>query len=439
MWISKLQPLYWCVTVAGAFAACWAVGFAVAAVLRITEETRTGVATFCGVAVSAVLITAALFLVGPKPSVLAVVDLVVLVTAAMTLLALGKTRGKDLLYVKQRRHWSKQSALHVILLTGVAIFSVPFLWMLATSLKEDKEASSLTFIPRQQMRVRGKPVFETQFAGRTVRVVAMTPFADRERVIVGGYSEGAPKTHWTVDKSKLREVRVFSPKWDNYAEALRFLPPEYKFGLVPLWNTVYVSLLCIIGTVLSSSLVAYSFARLRWPGRDILFVVLLATMMLPAAVTMLPVFLIFRTLGWVDTLRPLWIGAFFGGAFNVFLLRQFFLTIPNELEDAAKIDGCSFFGIYWRIMLPLIKPALAALTIMSFMGAWNNFMGPLIYISSPEKMPLAYALQLFQGAHGGERPLMMAASTLVMLPVLTVFFFTQRYFIQGITLTGMKA
>ena len=169
-----------------------------------------------------------------------------------------------------------------------------------------------------------------------------------------------------------------------------------------------------------------------------LFVILLATMMVPAAVTMLPVFLIFRWIGWVDTLQPLWIGAFFGGAFNIFLLRQFFMTIPTELEDAAKIDGCSLFMIYWRIMLPLIKPALAAVTIFTFMATWNNFMGPLIYISSPEKMTLAYALQLFQGAYGGQRAMMMAASTLVMLPVLIVFFFTQRYFIQGVTLTGIK-
>jgi multiple sugar transport system permease protein len=138
-----------------------------------------------------------------------------------------------------------------------------------------------------------------------------------------------------------------------------------------------------------------------------------------------------------DTLRPLWFPAFCAGPFGVFLLRQFFMTIPNDLEDAAKIDGCSLFGIYWRIMLPLIKPALAALVIMSFIGAWSNFMGPLIYCSSPEMMPLAYALALFAGQHGGEQSLMMAASTMVMLPVLLVFFFTQRYFIQGVTLTGM--
>ena len=185
-------------------------------------------------------------------------------------------------------------------------------------------------------------------------------------------------------------------------------------------------------------MVAYSFSRLRWPGRDAMFMVLLSTMMLPSAVTMMPVFLIFRSLGWIDSLRALWVPSFFGAAFNIFLLRQFFLGIPNELEDAAKIDGCSYYTIFWRIMLPQVKPALAALTIMSFMGAWNDFRGPLIYISSPEKEPLAYALALYQSSHSTEPAMLMAASTMVMVPVLVLFFFTQRYFIQGITLTGIK-
>ncbi|HEY3280727.1 MAG TPA: carbohydrate ABC transporter permease, partial [Armatimonadota bacterium] len=158
----------------------------------------------------------------------------------------------------------------------------------------------------------------------------------------------------------------------------------------------------------------------------------------PGAVTLIPVFLIFKGLGWVDTLKPLWVPAFFAAPFNVFLLRQFFLTIPNELEEAARLDGCSYFRIYWNIMLPLIKPALAALTIMAFLSAWNNFMGPLVYISSAENMTLALALRIFQSGHGSEFGMLMAASTLVVMPVLIVFFFTQRYFIEGITLTGIK-
>src|SRR5947208_4986220 len=202
-------------------------------------------------------------------------------------------------------------------------------------------------------------------------------------------------------------------------------------------NTLIVSALSLISVLLSSSLVAYSFARLRWPGRDALFVVLLATMMLPAAVTMIPRFLIYQRLGWIDTLRPLWFEGLFAGAFNVFLLRQFFMTIPHDLEDAAKIDGCGYFTIYWRVMLPLIKPALAALAILHFMSSWNDFLGPLIYISSPEKMTGSYALQLFRNNNTGEWALLMCAASLWTMPVLVLFFFTQRYFIQGITLTGM--
>jgi ABC-type glycerol-3-phosphate transport system permease component len=290
-----------------------------------------------------------------------------------------RRRARDWREVTHRRRAVRTVALHLVLATGALLFSLPFIWLVSTSLKPD---ARLMVVPPEWIP---RPVL-----------------------------------------------------WHNYARALQFMPPETKHGVMYLWNTVYVSMMAIIGTVLASSAVAYSFARLRWPGRDIIFVVLLATMMLPGAVTMIPVFLIYKSLGWVDTLRPLWVPAFFGGAFNIFLLRQFFMTIPRDLEDAAKIDGCSFLGIYWRIMLPLIKPALAAVVIMTFMGSWNDFMGPLIYISSPERMTLAYALQLYQSAHSAEYNLLMAAATMVVVPVVLLFFFTQRYFIQGVTLTGIK-
>jgi len=345
---------------------------------------------------------------------------------------------------KRRREIVRKSVYHLILLAGSAIFVLPFIWLLTTSVKEEDQMFKYppVWIPTQQMKIGigGKKIglSTMKLAGGIVRVAEIAELENgSKRVQVLPGQPDAGKT-FVMPRSALAKVRHFAPKWENYTEALDFLPTETHKGLLYVWNTVYITLLSILGTLLSSSLVAYSFARLRWPGRDALFLVLLSTMMLPGAVTMIPVFLIFRALGWVDTLRPLWIPSFFGGAFGVFLLRQFFLTIPNELEDAAKIDGCSYFGIYRRIMLPLIKPALAALTIMTFMGSWNNFMGPLIYINSPEKMTVAYALQLFQGAHGAEYGLLMAASTLVMLPVLLVFFFTQRYFIQGITLTGIK-
>lgn len=358
--------------------------------------------------------------------------------------ALGPRRTKDWRRIRQRKEYIRKVTYHLILLTGSAIFVVPFVWLITTSLKEEDQMFKYppVWIPTQQAQIMfdGKKcgLSTMVIGGETVKVAETAELEDgRKRIVVLAGQTGAGMS-MLVERSELTKIRHFSPKWENYTDALDFLPKETRKGLLYLWNTVYITLLSILGTILSSSMVAYSFARLRWPGRDQLFVVLLATMMLPGAVTMIPVFLVFRGLGWVDTLKPLWVPAFFGGAFSVFLLRQFFMTIPNDLEDAAKIDGCGYFTIYWRIMLPLIKPALAALTIMTFMGSWNNFMGPLIYINSPEKMPLAYALQLFQGAHGAEYGLLMAASTLVMLPVLLVFFFTQRYFIQGITLTGIK-
>jgi len=221
--------------------------------------------------------------------------------------------------------------------------------------------------------------------------------------------------------------------WQNYPRMFEFLP-FFRF----IVNTAIITALVIAGILISCPLAAYAFARLRWPGRNIAFLGILATMMLPDQVTLIPQYILFKQFGWIDTWQPLWVPAFFGSAFYIFLLRQFFLTIPTELEDAAKIDGASFFTTYWKIMLPLVKPALASVIVFSFIGSWNNFLGPLIYINTPEKMPISLALRLFQTLHGAEYGLMMAASTIATLPIVILFFFTQRYFIQGIVLTGLK-
>lgn len=219
----------------------------------------------------------------------------------------------------------------------------------------------------------------------------------------------------------------------NYEEALRFIP-FMKY----VRNSVFLVIMNVLGQIVSCSLIAYAFARLQWPGRDFFFVVLLGTMMLPPQVTMIPVFLIVKKLGWFNTLYPLWVPAFFGVPFFIFLLRQFMKTIPSDLEDAAKIDGCGYFGIYARIIVPLIKPALAAIGIFTFMGTWNNFMGPLIYVNDQRLYPLSLGLFMFQTTHGAHFGMMMAASMLMTLPVIVIFFLAQKYFIQGVTLTGMK-
>ncbi len=222
------------------------------------------------------------------------------------------------------------------------------------------------------------------------------------------------------------------------------LTRNYRLALdhIPFWRYVATSLFLVIlnlaGTVFSCSLVAYAFARLQWPGRGLCFALMLATMMIPPQVTMIPYFLIIRWLGWYNTLYPLWIGSLFAGAFNVFLLRQFMKGIPKDLEDAARIDGCGFWRVYWHVMLPLVKPTLAAIAIFTFMGVWNDFMGPLIYLTDQRLYPLSLGLYAFNVQAGGSMAMMMAGSLLMTAPVIAIFFFAQRYFIQGITLTGMK-
>ncbi|HEV8637437.1 MAG TPA: carbohydrate ABC transporter permease [Chloroflexota bacterium] len=247
---------------------------------------------------------------------------------------------------------------------------------------------------------------------------------------------------WTVSTSlkDLATAFVFPPvwipappHWENYPKALTAQRFDRYFA-----NSVYVTTLDIVGRLISCSLVAFGFARLRWWGRDATFLLVLATMMLPFQITMIPQFVLFKTLGWVDTFMPLWVPAFFGAPFHIFLLRQFFMTIPLELDDAARIDGCSTFGIYWRIILPLARPALAAVAILTFQWSWNEFLTPLIYLNSLDKFTLPLGLRNFMGQFVTNWPYLMAASVAVMVPVLLVFFFAQKHFIQGVVFTGVK-
>jgi multiple sugar transport system permease protein len=193
----------------------------------------------------------------------------------------------------------------------------------------------------------------------------------------------------------------------------------------------------VIGTLLSSSLAAYAFARLKFRGRKLLFGILLSSMLLPGSVTLLPQFLVFRSLGLIDTLLPLWVPAFLGSAFNIFMLRQFFAGIPVEYEDSARVEGCNPLQTYWHIMLPQTRSVMIVIAIWTFIGAWNNFMGPLIYISSPENMPLSYALQLFNSERGGEPTLRAAFAVMTIAPILAVFLLAQRQIMENTALTGL--
>jgi multiple sugar transport system permease protein len=203
-------------------------------------------------------------------------------------------------------------------------------------------------------------------------------------------------------------------------------------------NSAIIAGLAILGHLMSCTIVGYGFARLRAPGKQLLFTILLATMMLPYQVTLIPVYEIFRDLRMVDTLWPMFITAFFGNAFFIFLMRQFFRTIPLELEDAARIDGANRFQVFMRIMLPLTMPAQATIAIFTFLGCWNDLFGALIYLNSPKNYTVAIGLSAFRGQYTSEFNLLMAATVIIMLPTVLLFFFAQRFFIEGITLTGLK-
>lgn len=227
--------------------------------------------------------------------------------------------------------------------------------------------------------------------------------------------------------------------WQNYLEAWNALPVSFTRFTA---NTLFITVLAMSAEIFTCSLVAYGFARFRFPGRNLLFLIMLSTMMLPGVVTILPTFILWRELKLIDTYDPMTLGAWFAwGPSYIFLLRQFFLSLPKEIEEAARIDGANTFQIYWHIMLPLVKPALLAIAVLSFIGNWNNFMGPLIYLNSGEKFPLIMALKFFEQSLSKEAPLfhyMMAMATMMSFPLLVLYFLMQRTLIEGITAGAVK-
>jgi len=263
---------------------------------------------------------------------------------------------------------------HTILLIGALIMVVPFIWMLSTSFK----APGKTFVY--------PPEWFPQ------------PFV-----------------------------------WQNYVNMWTALPFNEFFV-----NSIKISTLSTIGQLMTCSMGAFAFSILRFKGRDFLFLVLIATLMIPYQVTLIPTFILFSKDGWVGTHLPLWVPAFWGGAFGTFLLRQFYLTIPIELAESARIDGANIFQIFTHIYLPLSKPAMATLGIFTFMWRWNDLLDPLIYVSELKQLTLTVGLSFFQNQYGGKWTLMMAGAVVSILPILLIFFFAQKYFIQGIAMTGIK-
>lgn len=282
---------------------------------------------------------------------------------------------------------SAPGALRFVLCAGLvvvaAVYLVPLAWMVATSLKPESQAASarLSLLPDPASSAPG---------------VA---------------------------------ARNYTAVWRD--ETVRF--PLY------LRNTLIVAGLSVVGMTFSSAIVAYGLSRIQWRGRGVVFVSVLVTMMIPFPVLMAPLYIIFRELGWIGTLRPLWVPAWFGGAFNIFLLRQFYRGLPRELDEAATIDGCSHWGIFWRIIVPLSRPALAVVALFHFIYVWNDFLAPMIFLTHRDQFTLALGLQLYQ-SKAGLTPwnLLMAASTLVAAPVILLFVLTRGTFIQGIAAEGLK-
>lgn len=266
--------------------------------------------------------------------------------------------------------------LYVVLTIGALIFSAPLLWMISTSLKPEALVYNIPII-------------------------------------------------WIPPE----------PRWSNFSEAwTRSVPPFTVFYR----NTTFLTLVNIVGLVFSSSLVAFGFARIRFWGRNTIFVILLATMMLPSQVTLIPIYLFWSRLGLVNTFWPLIVPEWLTNAYNVFLLRQFFMTIHTELDDAARIDGAGWWTIYARIIMPLSKPALGVIAIQSFAWNWNNYLGPLIYLNEPSKYTVSIALRLFQTQQSQHVPQTMAMTLVALIPVLVVFYIAQAKFIQGIVVSGVK-
>lgn len=372
---------------------------------------------------------------------------------------------------------------HAVLLVGGCTMVLPLLWMVSTSLKGPADVMSFPpeFLPwtqemwRDPSNGREYPVFlyrEGSGAGRRVARLATAP-GTIEVVLLEppgeqGQRRWVPAVIEVGSRSlpSLQPVKHLRPRWANYPEALTALqlqrnwlawdlPYQVNLGVVRLgpWrfpgfplrnafvafylNSLIVTVVVTVGAVFTSSLAAFAFARLSFPGRDRLFLGYLGTMMVPSVVTMIPIFVLLKVMGWIDTYTALILPPMFT-AYGTFLLRQFFVSIPTELEDAARIDGCGLWGIYRHVIMPLSGPALATLTTFIFLGTWNSFMWPLIVINSMEKRPLMLGLYAFMSRYNTEWSLMMAASLMVMAPVIIVFVIGQRYFVRGIVLSGLK-
>jgi len=327
-------------------------------------------------------------------------------------------------------------------------FAIPFLWMLLTAFKSDQDVfhSPPRWLPYDNVRVEVNgqqlPLYTVK-TEQGVKQLALLEIVEGNGTFIDP-TRPAEKLEYEIQQGTERiaePIMEVSFRWQNFPDAMNrgSRPGVGASFWVYFKNSLIIAFFTIVGTLLSNTPVAYAFARIKFPGRDILFVIILATMMLPFQVTMIPVYLFFNnTLGWGDSFLPLIIPAFFANAWDVFLLRQFFKTIPEEMCDAARVDGASEWQIFTKIVLPLSTPVLATITVFTFLYAWNDFTGPLLFLNSPRNFTMALGLQDFQGQKTIVWNQLMAAATVFTLPIVIAFFFAQKTFIQGIKLTGSK-
>ena len=334
-----------------------------------------------------------------------------------------------------RRDFLRRAAILIVLSMGAVAMLFPLVWMLSSSLKPLAQVDLFPpqWIPTDQVKVEVNgevyPLYEVQVDG-TTRQLLMVKKVKR----VGTFADPSDISQTIdVDVRQAERVEYVRFRWDNYVKAMTQVP-FHRYAI----NTAIVVFGSMTGMLISTTLVAYGFSRFRAPGLNVLFLLLLSTTMLPNQVRLIPTYILFSKLGWIDTLKPLIIPSFFAGAYDVFLLRQYFMTIPLELDDAARIDGCGVMGIFFRILLPLAKPAIATLAIFHFMWAYNNFFGPLLYLTHRRNFTIALGLQSFNAFRSEHPELLMAASLVTVLPCILLFFFAQRIFIQGIVISGVK-
>jgi len=335
----------------------------------------------------------------------------------------------------------------LIIFVGM-FFAVPFLWMLLTSFKSDKDVfhTPPRWLPHDAVRVQinGEeyPLYNVKTEDGIKQYAALKIESGLAYFVDPANPDVVIPTELQQGSERVAElVEEISFRWQNFPDAMNrgSRPGVGASFWVYFKNSLIIAFFTIVGTLVSNTPVAYAFARLKFPGRDILFIIILATMMLPFQVTMIPIYLLFNdTLGWGDTFLPLIIPAFFANAWDVFLLRQFFKTIPEEMCDAARVDGASEWQIFTQIVLPLSTPVLATITVFTFLYAWNDFTGPLLFLNSPRNFTMALGLQDFQGQKTIIWNQLMAAATVFTLPIIVAFFFAQKTFIQGIKLTGSK-